>query len=653
MVKSLTQFNKRYIQQNTFNNSTSYNLINQTLINNIIVECNYSSVINSNNQCNFATKYCDGTYFNLHKIHYCNLNSNYYITIPIVILSIIAVFYFMSDTANRYLSASLTKISKKLKLSESLSGMTLIALGNGAPDIISSLVAIDDDVIDNHSLDMSIGAILGAGMVVSALVFSLVILFNKPKNTSNNALKTTTTKEIQVNAKMFLRELIVYFISLIIFGLITYDNKVELYESVLFLALYFINLIIALLIEKYEISKLTNILRFLFNCKKHKNLSSSNYIRSSKINIININKTQNEGISNDKRKNKDNLSYSTHNTDVQIKSDSFEYKKNELNKIDFNCLYENEEIIINNKSNKTNSINSITKIEKDIKHNNNLLFLKFKKHYFNEIIEFSNVNIFRKLFYLLIELPLILLRDLSIPSCEENTYNKYVFSFFPFFSSIVILTFTKSWLLLLKYPVLFIIFLIIVILCCVYLFYITSKINSFFIIEKNTLSILIICVLNFALSILWIWTISNILVDIINFIGVLFNINSSYLGLTLLSIGNSASDLGLNISLARNGYGVMAISGSISGPLFNLLIGIGISLLKLNIANKYNSINVNFFSNSNKSNFIAYFFLILNIMSISFISKIYNFNLNKQIASVSIIIFVMYIIVVSVITFCI
>jgi len=39
--------------------------------------------------------------------------------------------------------------------------------------------------------------------------------------------------------------------------------------------------------------------------------------------------------------------------------------------------------------------------------------------------------------------------------------------------------------------------------------------------------------------------------------------------------------MSLNCALAKSGYGEMAIAGSIAGPLFNLMIGFGISSLKI------------------------------------------------------------------------
>ena len=57
-------------------------------------------------------------------------------------------FYVLGSTADAYLSPVLAGISKHLKISQSLAGVTLLAFGNGAPDVFSSLSAassVDSD----------------------------------------------------------------------------------------------------------------------------------------------------------------------------------------------------------------------------------------------------------------------------------------------------------------------------------------------------------------------------------------------------------------------------------------------------------------------------------------------------------------------------
>jgi len=87
----------------------------------------------------------------------------------------------------------------------------------------------------------------------------------------------------------------------------------------------------------------------------------------------------------------------------------------------------------------------------------------------------------------------------------------------------------------------------------------------------------------FIMSILWIWFTANLLIDLLNLFGVMSGINSSILGLTVLAWGNSTGDLMANLSIAKKGFAEMAMTGCYAGPLFNLLMGLGLSTLKPNL----------------------------------------------------------------------
>ena len=50
----------------------------------------------------------------------------------------------------------------------------------------------------------------------------------------------------------------------------------------------------------------------------------------------------------------------------------------------------------------------------------------------------------------------------------------------------------------------------------------------------------------------------------------------SVLGVTILAWGNSIGDLVADVSIAREGMSEMAIAACYAGPLFNLLVGMGI-----------------------------------------------------------------------------
>jgi sodium/potassium/calcium exchanger 6 len=82
--------------------------------------------------------------------------------------------------------------------------------------------------------------------------------------------------------------------------------------------------------------------------------------------------------------------------------------------------------------------------------------------------------------------------------------------------------------------------------------------------------------LGFLVAISWIATIATEVVSLLKTIGVILNISDSLLGLTIFAVGNSLGDLVADITVARLGYPVMALSACFGGPMLNILLGIGL-----------------------------------------------------------------------------
>ena len=87
----------------------------------------------------------------------------------------------------------------------------------------------------------------------------------------------------------------------------------------------------------------------------------------------------------------------------------------------------------------------------------------------------------------------------------------------------------------------------------------------------------LICYLGFVVAIAWISTIANEVVGVLKALGTILNISDAILGLTIFAVGNSLGDLVADITVARLGYPVMALSACFGGPMLNILLGIGLS----------------------------------------------------------------------------
>ncbi|MCJ1395904.1 hypothetical protein MMC18_008790 [Xylographa bjoerkii] len=93
----------------------------------------------------------------------------------------------------------------------------------------------------------------------------------------------------------------------------------------------------------------------------------------------------------------------------------------------------------------------------------------------------------------------------------------------------------------------------------------------------------ILCFMGFIVSIAWISTIANEVVGVLKAFGVIFGISDAILGLTIFAVGNSLGDLVADVTVARLGYPVMALSACFGGPMLNILLGIGLSGLYMTI----------------------------------------------------------------------
>lgn len=87
------------------------------------------------------------------------------------------------------------------------------------------------------------------------------------------------------------------------------------------------------------------------------------------------------------------------------------------------------------------------------------------------------------------------------------------------------------------------------------------------------------CSGGFVMSVAWFYLVANELVAVLIALGVVAGIDPAVLGLTVLAWGNSIGDLVANTTIAAQGGAQMAVAGCYAGPMFNMLVGTGMSLV--------------------------------------------------------------------------
>lgn len=111
-------------------------------------------------------------------------------------------------------------------MSPNVAGVTLLALGNGSPDIFSTIASVQQ-----NEIGQALGSLLGGGMFVSTVVVGSVTL----------ASRSVVPK---VTRRPFLRDVGFYFVSIVTIFFICWDGKVYLWESCFFIGFYALYVIV-------------------------------------------------------------------------------------------------------------------------------------------------------------------------------------------------------------------------------------------------------------------------------------------------------------------------------------------------------------------------------------------------------------------------
>ena len=185
-----------------------------------------------------TTRDCEiqGGYIDYIRLPYCYLHGSIAGAVILYLLWISYLFINVALTVKSFLYPSLDAISKILRLSESVAGVTFLALGNGAADIFSLIVLMAKEDRDGSYAETAMGGIMGGGLFVTSVVVGL-ICFNY---------------ELRVKPVPFLRDVLFYLAAVTWLLVMVIDGKIIVGEAIGFICLYVLYVSFVLLSLRLE-----------------------------------------------------------------------------------------------------------------------------------------------------------------------------------------------------------------------------------------------------------------------------------------------------------------------------------------------------------------------------------------------------------------
>lgn len=100
----------------------------------------------------------------------CSFKSNIFLLLLLIIAATWVTFHFLGTTCENYLAPALSVLAEKFRFSEALAGVTLVALANGAPDIITAFAAGGSS--SDTGIYTALGAIFGANLFTTTIILA-------------------------------------------------------------------------------------------------------------------------------------------------------------------------------------------------------------------------------------------------------------------------------------------------------------------------------------------------------------------------------------------------------------------------------------------------------------------------------------------------
>ncbi|KAG6959755.1 hypothetical protein JG687_00008590 [Phytophthora cactorum] len=491
-----------------------------------------------------------------------------------LIMCLVLLLYLLSSTADEFFCPVLQAIVEKYRIPPHVAGVTFLSFGNGSPDVFSNIAAFATPMPS-----IGVTSILGGGLLVTTVITACVGLVSDGQD--------------QLIPRTFLRDVVFYLIAVLYLGLVFFDGKVGLLEAVGFLCIYLVYVLVVFS-DKYlaswcfpsrvpedsiyagldddddlqycsssSMSEKSPVESPLMLLQQPTEQKRRPYLKSQTIPVYDtFNRTH---IFSDSEQSEpsprflDRLLYRKSSLPTPRSAPHISDELGAIEGYHTRALSDIEEFSPSAETGEETSEDETQRKELEAKEQ----VAEDERLALEAIMAVS--------FVARVKVFTVFLRRLTIPLVDEDTWDKNLVVVCPPFAMLLfgVSVFSFSF----EDPVFLMTVVVLGGMFSAIIEYSTSPLAP----PDGWQLALLIC-LAFVMSVIWIMNVANEVLSVLETLGQLFGISSSVLGVSVLAWGNSIGDLVSNMAIARDGFPTMAFAGCFAGPMFNLLVGIGLSL---------------------------------------------------------------------------